>query len=46
MALLETDYLFGEDPTLAAHVFVFILIFIPLILIFYVLKWVFSGFKK
>jgi len=48
MALLETDYLApaGKDPTLFGHIFVFIIIFVPLILIFYVLRWVFRGFKK
>tara|TARA_Y100000294_G_C8378794_1_gene265814 strand:- start:256 stop:552 length:297 start_codon:yes stop_codon:yes gene_type:complete len=46
MALLETDYMFGEDPTLAAHILIFILIFVPLILIYYVLRWVVRGFKN
>jgi len=46
MAALETDFMFGEDPTIAAQILVFIIVFVPLMLVFYVLRWVFRGFKK
>ena len=46
MAALETDFMFGEDPTIAAKILVFTIVFVPLLLVFYVLRWVFRGFKK
>ena len=46
MAVLESDFIFGEDPNVAAKIFVFIIVFVPLMLVFYILRWVFRGFKN